>query len=179
MASGSPRRKKLLEDLGFQLEIYVPNVEETIPAAYSPQEAVLTLSERKAEAAVRVLGQETWVLAADTVVAVDGRILGKPQDREEAVSMLKMLSGRTHDVYTGVCLCRQGKKECFCSHTAVTFYPLDDQMIEDYVATGEPMDKAGAYGIQGRGALLVKEICGDFYTVVGLPLAETVSRMRK
>lgn len=111
------------------------------------------------------------IIGADTIVVSNGKILGKPRDKEHAKAMLKTLSGKTHSVYTGVCVLCDGESECFCCKTDVTFYDLADHTIEWYVNTGEPMDKAGAYGIQGKGALLVKKIDGDFYNVVGMPIS--------
>ena len=119
------------------------------------------------------------IIGADTVVVCDGKALGKPQDKEQAADMLRMLSGKTHSVYTGVCLLRNGESECFCSKTDVTFYQLDESTIDWYVNTNEPMDKAGAYGIQGKGALLVEKINGDYYNVVGLPIAKLNRKLRE
>lgn len=179
LASGSPRRKALLEGVGLHLQVLVPDVDETIPEHFTPEEAVLELATRKARAIHHSLEKEETIIAADTIVTIDGTILGKPSDEFSAVRMLKQLSGRTHQVYTGVCLIQNGLEESFYNCTSVTFYPLSDKEIRDYVSTGEPLDKAGAYGIQGKGALLVKEICGDYYSVMGLPLAETLRRLRK
>ena len=119
------------------------------------------------------------IIGADTVVVCDGKALGKPQDKEQAADMLRMLSGKTHSVYTGVCLLRNGESECFCSKTDVTFYQLDESTIDWYVNTNEPMDKAGAYGIQGKGALLVEKINGDYYNVVGLPIAKLNRKLKE
>ena len=119
------------------------------------------------------------IIGADTVVVCDGKALGKPQDKEQAADMLRMLSGKTHSVYTGVCLLRNGESECFCSKTDVTFYQLDESTIDWYVNTNEPMDKAGAYGIQGKGALLVEKIDGDYYNVVGLPIAKLNRKLKE
>ena len=119
------------------------------------------------------------IIGADTVVVCDGKALGKHQDKEQAADMLRMLSGKTHSVYTGVCLLRNGESECFCSKTDVTFYQLDESTIDWYVNTNEPMDKAGAYGIQGKGALLVEKIDGDYYNVVGLPIAKLNRKLKE
>lgn len=123
---------------------------------------------------------DAYVLGADTIVVCDGRLLGKPRTEEEAFAMLRQLSGRTHDVWTGVAIALpQGSITSFAEKTAVTFWELDDEEIAAYIATGEPMDKAGAYGIQGRAALFVKRIEGDYLTVVGLPLSRTVRELRR
>lgn len=180
LASGSPRRRELLEGAGLSFTVFVSEADETVSPDLTPEETVLELSRHKALAAREKLREpDAVILSADTVVAVDGEILGKPEDEEDAFRMLRSLSGRTHRVYTGVTLCREEGCESFCSSTAVTFYPLTEEEIEAYIATGEPMDKAGAYGIQGRGAILVREVHGDYFTVVGLPLAETLRRIRE
>lgn len=145
--------------------------EEILPEKVSPEEAVLSLSEQKAGEIFRENRGEV-IVAADTIVAIDGKILGKPADEKDAFSMLKTLSGRVHEVFTGVCVIfASGKKERFFEETKVEFYELSDEAIAAYIKTGEPMDKAGAYGIQGKGALLVKRIDGDYYNVMGLPVA--------
>lgn len=145
--------------------------EEILPEKISPEDAVLSLSEQKANEVYRENRGEV-VVAADTIVAIDGKILGKPADEKDAFAMLKTLSGRVHEVFTGVCVVfANGRKERFFEETKVEFYELSDGEIADYIKTGEPMDKAGAYGIQGKGALLVKRIDGDYYNVMGLPVA--------
>ncbi len=174
LASGSPRRKELLELAGVPFTVQTAEVDESIPVGTSPEDAVQMLAVKKARA-VQAGGQ--LVLAADTVVALDGVIFGKPRNQEEAKAMLRTLSGKVHQVHTGVCI-RQGEQETvFCETAQVEFYPLTEEEISRYVDSGEPMDKAGAYGIQGKGALLVRGIQGDYYTVVGLPLARVVRAM--
>ena len=171
LASGSPRRRQLLEQIGIRGFVVQPtDADESLPGGIGPAEAVELLSRRKGEAARALAGEEDLVLSADTVVALDGAILGKPHSREEAASMLAALSGRTHQVYTGVTLTRG--EEILTEHevTAVTFRPLTTVEIDAYVSSGEPMDKAGAYGIQGLGALLVERLEGDYFNVMGLPL---------
>lgn len=172
LASQSPRRKELLERAGYRFDIIVSEVDETIPDGLSPDEAVLLLSRRKAEA-VSAQHPGAVVLGCDTVVALGGEILGKPVDAADAKAMLSSLSGKTHTVYSGVCVTDGARSEAFFSATDVTFYPLPEETIDSYVATGEPMDKAGAYGIQGLGCVLVEGIRGDYSNVVGLPLAES------
>ncbi|HIY16644.1 MAG TPA: septum formation protein Maf [Candidatus Intestinimonas stercorigallinarum] len=171
LASGSPRRRQLLEQIGLRdFTVRPTDADESLPAGIHPGEAVERLSARKGMAARLQAGPEALILAADTVVALDGAILGKPGGREEAVSMLTALSGRTHQVYTGVTLIRG--EEILTEHevTAVTFRPLAAAEIDAYVQSGEPMDKAGAYGIQGLGALLAERLEGDYFNVMGMPL---------
>ena len=144
--------------------------EEVISEGTSPKDAVLLLSRQKAEEIYSQYNGEI-IISADTVVAIDDMILGKPRDEAEAFGMMKRLSGRVHTVFTGVCVIfEDGSSENFAESTEVEFYPLTDKEIKDYIVTGEPMDKAGAYGIQEKGALLVKGIVGDFYNVMGLPI---------
>lgn len=186
LASGSPRRKELLAQAGYDFIIEVSDADENIQAPH-PGELVEELSHRKAEA---VAGQHqdaedaVTVIGADTVVAIDGKVLGKPDGEEGAVKMLRSLSGRTHQVYTGVSLLLLSDghliaEEKFHVYTDVTMREMTDEEIRWYVSTGEPMDKAGAYGIQGRAAVFISGICGDYYNVVGLPLCELVSRLRR
>ncbi len=171
LASGSPRRRELLELAGVPFIVQTADVDESIPAGTSPEEAVQLLAVKKARA---VEAKQRLVLAADTVVALDGVIFGKPRNEEDAKEMLRTLSGKIHQVHTGVCIRRGEREEVFCETAQVEFYPLTEEEIERYVASGEPLDKAGAYGIQGKGALLVRRIAGDYYTIVGLPVARVV-----
>lgn len=190
LASQSPRRIELLHEAGFDVRVIPADINES-PL---PHEDPLALVDRLAcLKAVNVLTRHAHrsevVIAADTIVTIDGEVLGKPKDAEDARCMLRRLSGRTHTVATGVCIARCSELEprriddeppvSFVVQTAVTFYPLSDDDIDAYVASGEPMDKAGAYGIQGTGGrLLVRGIEGDFYNVVGLPIAEVVRRLK-
>ncbi|MCD8331034.1 MAG: Maf family protein [Oscillospiraceae bacterium] len=172
LASGSPRRRELLERMGIsEFEILVPNADKSLTPGLSPALQVEQLSARKAQAAALQAGGEALIIAADTVVCLDGAILGKPADGEDAFRMLSALSGVCHQVYTGVTV-RQGG-QIFTRHqeTGVRFRPLSPEDIRYYIAAGECMDKAGAYGIQGLGALLIEGIQGDYYNVVGLPIA--------
>ena len=178
LASQSPRRKELLTMAGQNFICIPSHVEEHVPEGTPAERIPVLLSAQKA-ADVFSAHPEDLVLGADTVVEVDGQVLGKPKDAEDAARMLRLLSGRVNTVYTGVTLMDKKGTESFCSGTRVTFYDLTEKEIEDYVATGEPMDKAGAYAIQGHGSLLVRHIEGDYFTIVGLPLAETVRRIRK
>ena len=173
LASSSPRRRALLETLGVAFDIIVDAVDETVEGGKSPAETVRSLASRKAEP-VSARNVDRLVLAADTIVVIDGRILGKPSSESEAVQMLSDLSGRTHEVLTGVALfhSKGGRKIVDHEVTEVTFDSLNDDEIADYVAGGSPMDKAGGYGIQDdRGSLFIRRISGDYYNVVGLPLS--------
>ncbi|OUN46922.1 septum formation protein Maf [Collinsella sp. An7] len=193
LASQSPRRIELMREAGFDVRVIPADVDETPRAGEPPFELVERLAATKAEAVAAESAEPgELVLAADTIVAIDGEALGKPADETDARAMLRRLSGRTHQVATGVCLLRAAcegsepgsperpaTRDVFTVVTDVTFYDLADAEIDAYVATGEPADKAGAYGIQGTGGrLLVRGINGDFYNVVGLPIAEVVRHMR-
>ncbi len=171
LASASPRRQELLKYIVKEFEIFPADIDETLPEDIPAEKCAEYLAVRKAG---YISGKfpDGIVIGSDTVVIVDGEILGKPADNEEAVKMLKKLSGKKHMVVTGVCICCGNVSDSFSCRTDVEFYPLSDDDIMEYVSTGEPMDKAGAYGIQGRGCLLVKGIEGDFFNVVGLPTAE-------
>ena len=177
LASKSPRRKELLTLAGVRFTVETADVEETYPDGLRPAEIVKHLSRIKAEAVFGKHPEET-VLGADTIVALDGEILGKPKDAEDAVRMLRELSGKTHDVFTGVTILCGKAKKTFAERTAVTFYDLTEEEILSYVSTGEPLDKAGAYGIQGKGVTLVKRISGDYSNVVGLPVSRVVRVLR-
>lgn len=179
LASQSPRRREILDMLGYMFECRPAHADETVPAGISPGEAVELLAARKARAVGLSAGAGDTVLGSDTVVALDGAVLGKPADRDDALRMLRALSGRTHTVYTGVALLKGEEEIVFHDRAEVTFYPLEEAEIAAYAATGEPMDKAGAYGIQGRGSALVEGIRGDFFTVMGLPAGKTVRALRR
>lgn len=172
LASASPRRKEILEKAGYSFEIIVSDADENIIEDLSPEKTVEVLAERKA-LSVWESNRDSVVFGCDTVVAIDGKILGKPTDDEDAFNMLKMLSGRTHTVSTGVCICSEDKTEVFSNTTQVEFYPLSDETIRSYIASGEGKDKAGSYGIQGYGCVLVKEIKGDYFSVMGLPVSQS------
>lgn len=170
LASGSPRRRQLLEQLGLTFTVRSSDVDESVSPGLTPAQVVESLSARKGEAVAQLSQPGDLILSADTVVALEGAILGKPRSREEAAAMLSALSGRTHQVYTGVTLLQDGRRLTGHEVTAVTFRPLSPEEIAAYVSTGEPMDKAGAYGIQGLGALLAERLEGDYFNVMGLPL---------
>ena len=171
LASQSPRRRQLLGQIGLDHFIVRPaRGEEVMDPALSPAQLVEELSRQKAREVAGASDPGDLVIAADTVVAIDGRVLGKPHDREEACAMLSALSGREHTVYTGVTVCRDDRMLTQHEATQVRFRPLSPREIQAYVDSGEPMDKAGAYGVQELGALLVEGIRGDYFNVVGLPL---------
>ena len=171
LASASPRRRELLALIKEDFIIDVPQNEERCPDDLRPLDRPEFLAVKKAEeVAARHSGD--LIIAADTAVFLDGNMLGKPQTEAEASSMLHALSDKTHTVVTGCCVMRGEESLSFSVSTVVTFYQLSDSEIDEYIKTGEPMDKAGAYGIQGKGALFVREIRGDYFNVVGLPVAE-------
>jgi septum formation protein len=172
LASASPRRKEILENAGFTFDIIVSDADENITDSLTPSETVEELAKRKA-LAVWEKNKDAVVFGCDTVVAVDGKILGKPKDDEDAFDMIKMLSGRAHTVSTGVCICAENKISVFSNTTEVEFYELSDDTIRSYIATGEGRDKAGSYGIQGYGCVLIKEIKGDYFSVMGLPVSQS------
>jgi septum formation protein len=177
LASNSPRRKELLENVKVPFTVVGSEVEEVVDPQLSPAEIVMSLAEQKA-AAVAERFNETYVLGADTVVVFEGDILGKPENAEDAKRMLTALSGNTHQVLTGVAIFFQKEKIVFYEQTDVTFWSLTEEEIEDYILTGEPMDKAGSYGIQGLGSLFAKELKGDYFSVVGLPISRTVKELK-
>lgn len=178
LASSSPSRKMLLEQAGLTFEVVVSGVDETVPPDYTPAQTVETLARRKGEA-VLPLRPEKPIIAADSVVSIDGLILGKPKDDEASKDTLRRLSGRTHEIFTGVCLLANGKRDVFHRSTQVKFYPLAEEEIAEYVAMGESRGRAGAYGIEGIGVVLVESICGDYSNIVGLPVAETIRRLHR
>lgn len=199
LASASPRRRELMEKLHMPFFCEAASDPEVIPDGMPAALVPEYLAEHKAaEILHRRLSlsagfseqtgasEPLTVIGSDTVVLCDGKILGKPKDSADAAHMLHLLSGRTHEVLTGVCILSATEnarnlvwKCSFTSRTEVTFYPLSDEEISSYIATEEPMDKAGAYGIQGGGALLVKNICGDYYTVMGFPIAEIARKLKE
>ncbi|MBQ2731220.1 MAG: septum formation inhibitor Maf [Clostridia bacterium] len=178
LASNSPRRKSLLEEMGLEFEVCGANVDETVEGDLSPSELVQMLAARKARAVADTLDDDAIVLGADTVVSFGGEVFGKPRDMAHAREMLLTFSDTTHEVYTGVCLC-QGKRSLSAAVcTKVTFAPVSEREIDTYLACFNPLDKAGAYGIQDAGGLFVSRIDGDFYNVIGLPLS-MVNRLLK
>ena len=190
LASASPRRRELLHQIGWEFEVCVCQVEEKITKTI-PWEVVEELSAQKAEDVFERMQESAsgakeplLVIGADTIVACDGRILGKPSDREDAAAMLKLLQGRSHHVYTGVTVCLRkadGKivRSTFHEATEVTFYPMTEEEIKWYVDSKEPMDKAGGYGIQGLCARFISGITGDYNNVVGLPVGRLYQEVGK
>lgn len=173
LASGSPRRQALLRQLGFSFERLVPGIEEQRQPQESAQHYVVRLAREKAQAGVALAARDLPVLGADTIVTINGEVLEKPQDARQAADMLRQLSGTTHQVMTAVALADSERIVDCLVVTEVTFRALSAQDIADYVASGEPLDKAGAYGIQGQGGCFVRKIHGSYHAVVGLPLVET------
>ena len=177
LASESPRRQELIQLLGLRAEIHPSGIAEDVTEA-DPSLLVQKLAFQKAEDVAKQYPKDYLVIGADTVVFFEDRILGKPKNEEDAYRMLSALSGRTHQVYTGVSLHFQGKKMGFYEKTEVQFVRLTEREIWDYIESKEPMDKAGAYGIQGRFAPFVKGIAGDYYNVMGLPLARLYQALK-
>lgn len=180
LASGSPRRKRYFEDLGLTFAVCTADVVETQRPGEHPDAFVIRMAEEKARV---VMGEypKSWVVAADTVVIHRDVVLGKPKDREEAVKILMRLSGEEHSVRTGFCIgcLNENERVLDCVATRVVFDDFSEDVARAYVATGEPLDKAGAYGIQGRGAFLVATVTGSYSNVVGLPLREVIAYLRQ
>lgn len=188
LASQSPRRKELLAQIGIKFKCIPATGEETIDVQLPEEERFILLPQLLAvQKAEEIAGQvkNQWILAADTIVACEGEILGKPKDKEDARRMLSMLSGREHRVHTGVCLLKQGleeadsKKIAFTETTKVFFYDISKEEIQAYMESCEPFDKAGAYGIQGKAAAFIKGIEGDYNNVVGLPLSRVYQELKQ
>lgn len=183
LASGSPRRKELLEQMGVSFEIKTSKKEEVITST-NPEDVVKELSKMKAEDVAESVLEPAIILGADTVVAHNGRILGKPKDKADAIQMISSFAGQDHQVYTGVCIIikeANGNQEIisFAEGTKVTVYPMTEQEILDYVESGECNDKAGSYAIQGLFAPYIKQIEGDYYNIVGFPIAGIYQRLKE
>lgn len=179
LASASPRRKELLERMGLEFSIRTAPHDETMDPEKSPEEEVRRVSGLKAEAVKSLCGEDDIIIAADTVVVAQGIVMGKPASEEEAVSMLRTLSGAEHQVITGLSVARGEKMRSVSVTTTLCFRPLLDEEIFAYVQTGEPMDKAGAYGIQGLASMFVQSLCGDYYNVMGLPVCTLTGILRQ
>ena len=173
LASGSPRRRELLSLYTTDFTVCVSDFDESAVTAPTPAQLVEQLAIGKC-LAVAKQHPDAVVIGCDTVVDVDGTVFGKPRDAEDAKRMLRALSGKTHQVHTGVCVSRGGRTESFVDSCKVTFFPLSEEEIDFYASTKEPYDKAGAYAIQGRAALWLDRIEGDYYTIMGLPVSRTV-----
>lgn len=174
LASASPRRRELLEMLKIKFDVIPDDSPETISRDFAPHMVVCELAKNKGSNVIAKICEEAIVISADTIVVLDNQILGKPKNEDDARKMLMMLSGNVHEVYTGVSVTdtKTNKNICFYERTCVKFRDLSDSEILAYIQTGEPMDKAGAYGIQSLGALFVEKIDGDYMNVVGLPVCE-------
>lgn len=170
LASGSPRRRELMNLITKDFFCEVSGCDEFVPKGTPPEKIPGLLAEQKALAVAKKHPDDV-VIGSDTIVVLDGRVFGKPKDPDDAASMLRTLSGRTHTVYTGVAVVEHGDVRSFVQRADVEFFELSDEFISQYVATGDPLDKAGAYGIQGPGALLIKGIVGDYYNIMGFPVA--------
>ncbi len=178
LASASPRRRELLVMMGISdFEVVPADVDEAVPAL-PPEEAVTFIARQKARRVAETRLKTDLVIAADTLVYLDGEALGKPETEREARNMLRRLSGAKHTVYTGVAVISSGRETAFAEKTDVYFSPMRDEEIEAYINTGEPMDKAGAYGAQGKGAVFIRRIEGDFFNVVGLPVCRLATELR-
>jgi septum formation protein len=174
LASGSPRRRELLEAIGIELRVVPGRLDETLAGGLPLETALEDLAIRKARAVRPEVGAGAWILAADTAVVLEERVLGKPDGPSDALDMLRSLSGRTHRVVTAVALLGPDQVESFSVETAVSFRPLTEAHLRWYTSLHEPYDKAGGYAIQGKGAFFVESIRGSYTNVVGLPMAETV-----
>ncbi len=178
LASASPRRKELLTVAGLDFEVKVKDVDETVPEGTNPIDAAIMTATKKATAVAEDY-KDCVVIGADTIVVAENTILGKPRDKADAKRMLTMLSGVEHEVITGVCIACDDKINSFAQVSKVKFFELSEQEIDAYVATDEPMDKAGSYGIQGKGCTLVEKIEGDYFNIVGLPVAKVIREINK
>ena len=178
LASKSPRRQELLARLGLDFTVMTEDIDETMDPGLPLEREITRVSEAKARAVQDSAGPDDLIISADTVVCADGKRLGKPADEADARRMLRLLSGRAHTVVSGLCVLQGGRCETAAVSTAIHFRPLSEREIDAYVASGEPMDKAGAYGIQGLAAIFVDRLDGDYYNVMGFPLC-TLAEMLK
>ena len=183
MASGSPRRRELLDQMGIDYEVVVSGVDEEEIKDMQPCELVQALAKIKAQAVAKKIlakNEDALVIGADTIVVLDNEILGKPTNNLDAIKMLRMLSGKMHIVYTGVAIVatKDGPKEMFTQKTKVYMKNMSQEEIEAYVMTGEPLDKAGSYGIQGKGGLFIEKIEGDYFSVMGLPISRLYDSLK-
>ena len=172
LASASPRRREILDIVKIPYEVCVSDINETVSGELTPEQIAIELAKLKADAVRSKFNNDRIIIGCDTVVALKSEVFGKPKSYDEAIQMLKKLSGKIHQVYTGVCIINSSISTSFSERTDVEFWTVSDEEISEYVKTGEPMDKAGAYAIQGLGSLFVKRINGDFYNVMGLPASK-------
>lgn len=178
LASNSPRRKELMEDCGYAFCIESADTKEILDTSLPIEQAIEQIAYQKAEAVQR-LHPNDIVLGCDTMVIYDDLPLGKPKNKEDAQRMLRMLAGKTHRVISGVAILNRHDPILFHEVSEVTFYPMDEDFLKEYLSSDEPYDKAGAYGIQGKGKLLVEKIHGDYYNVMGLPIAKVYRELKK
>lgn len=179
LASASPRRQQLLRQMGLTFTVKIADIEETISPRDLPRETVQRLSSQKAAAVAAQCDAHDVIIAADTIVVLDEKILGKPKDAADAKRTLRMLSGRSHHVLTAFTVVQGERTYTGIDDSAVQFRELTDGEIDDYVATGEPLDKAGSYGVQGEGGRLIEAIHGDYYNVMGLPIGHLASILHR
>lgn len=181
LASGSPRRKEIFEQVGVKFQVQPSNIEEIITKDL-PEDIVIELADVKAVDIAKYYNEDRIIIGADTLVALDGQVMGKPKDKQDAINMIVKLQGNKHQVYTGVSVILKGKTEKkinFFEATDVWVNPMEESQILSYVASGEPFDKAGAYGIQGKFAIYIGKIIGDYYNIVGFPIAKLHSVLLK
>lgn len=179
LASQSPRRQELLKLLGVEFTVHTADIDETMDPSLPPEREVCRVGAEKARAVAAVCAEEDIIIAADTIVVAEGQILGKPKDEADAARMLRLLSGRRHEVMTGLTVLRGTHIQSRTVRTGIEFRPLSEREIAAYVRTGEPMDKAGAYGIQGRASIFVRHLDGDYFCVMGLPVCALAEMLRE
>ena len=179
LASQSPRRRQLMEQIGLSFTVKIADIDETMDPSKPPEAQVAEVSARKAAAIAETSRPEDVIIAADTIVVVDDTILGKPHSKEDAKAMLNLLSGRSHRVMTGVTVCRGEESVSHTEITEIRFRALSDAEIDAYVESGDPMDKAGSYGIQNAAAIFVSGMHGDYFNVMGLPLCSLTQLLRR
>ena len=178
LASKSPRRQELLKLLGLEFTVHTADIDEHMDPSLPPEQEVARVSAEKARAVAKDCAEEDIIISADTIVVIDGQILGKPKSEADAIRMLNLLSGRRHEVMTGLTVLSGGQSQTRVVRTGIEFRRLTDREIDAYVATGEPMDKAGAYGIQGRASIFVSHLDGDYFCVMGLPVCTLAGMLR-
>lgn len=179
LASKSPRRQELLKLLGLEFTVHTADIDEHMDPSLPPEQEVARVSAEKARAVAKDCAEEDIIISADTIVVIDGQILGKPKSEADAIRMLNLLSGRRHEVMTGLTVLSGGQSQTQVVRTGIEFRRLTDREIDAYVATGEPMDKAGAYGIQGRASIFVSHLDGDYFCVMGLPVCTLTQMLRE
>ena len=179
LASKSPRRQELLKLLGLEFTVHTADIDEHMDPSLPPEQEVARVSAEKARVVAKDCAEEDIIISADTIVVIDGQILGKPKSEADAIRMLNLLSGRRHEVMTGLTVLSGGQSQTRVVRTGIEFRRLTDREIDAYVATGEPMEKAGAYGIQGRASIFVSHLDGDYFCVMGLPVCTLTQMLRE